>query len=78
MSLVTAGGRRAWSRTKSDVSELVVHGMPPRIRARRLSRMGIDGFDTAGRGTSRRGMEIFGHSRHGGGLMRPAGRRDTW
>lgn len=30
MSLAAAGGRRAWSRTKSDVSKLVVHGVPVR------------------------------------------------
>lgn len=34
MSLAAAGGRRAWSRPKSYVSELVVHHPPPRIRKR--------------------------------------------
>ena len=77
-SLAAAGGRRAWSRTKSYVSELVVHLIPLPVPSEGTEKNGgIDGFDSAGKGRDWKVGDVL-HSRHGGGLMRPDGRRDTW
>lgn len=84
MSLAAAGGRRAWSRTTSSVSEHVIHLVPLRVGEERVEKMlggRVDSLHPA-RGAMGEGRgggieERFGDSRHGGGLMRPDGRRDT-
>lgn len=60
MSLAAAGGRRAWSRTKSDVSTLVVHRVPVRNGERRGSKIETGGVDAPGEGNIGGGMERFG------------------